>query len=227
MRLKQSKFSSNRSCRLESIDLNAFDRLSLVVELDLSWNQLARVPLPQTSHLSLMRRFSMRGNPLRQLDELTLSLEMSKTTNRQANKVRSQDPNATLLSPFVENYPDLARSLVDANSEAKGRNEIPSQPQLANWRLDMQLMENLSRLSRDSFLEPTQEESADETENEIESDSQADNSIEREDPTSIGSHFVQLQELDFGRCQLRYIRWTTLRRLDQLKRLYLDGNQLR
>lgn len=43
----------------------------------------------------------------------------------------------------------------------------------------------------------------------------------------LGGHFSQLQELDFGQCQLTYIKWSVFDQLDQLKRLHLDGNRLR
>lgn len=44
---------------------------------------------------------------------------------------------------------------------------------------------------------------------------------------SLGTHFGQLQELDLGHCSLTYIKWTSFEQLDQLKRLWLDGNKLR
>lgn len=44
---------------------------------------------------------------------------------------------------------------------------------------------------------------------------------------SLGGLFKHLQELDFGHCHLQYIKWTTLKNLNQLKRLLLDNNQLR
>lgn len=44
---------------------------------------------------------------------------------------------------------------------------------------------------------------------------------------SFSANFVHLQELDFGQCDLHYIKWTSFRGLSSLKRLWLDGNKLR
>lgn len=44
---------------------------------------------------------------------------------------------------------------------------------------------------------------------------------------AMGFYWRHLQELDLGQCQLTYIKWTTFEHLNELKRLYLDGNKLR
>ena len=43
------------------------------MELDFSWNELTFVPVPQMRRLALLRRLSFRGNPLGQLNDLTLA----------------------------------------------------------------------------------------------------------------------------------------------------------
>lgn len=58
---------------MEKVEPKAFENLKLVVELDFSWNKLKFVPLPQMRQLSLLRRLTMRGNPIFSLDEITLS----------------------------------------------------------------------------------------------------------------------------------------------------------
>lgn len=58
---------------MTEIHARAFHNLKLIVELDFSWNKLAYIPLPQIAHLTLLRRLSMRGNPLQVIDDLTLS----------------------------------------------------------------------------------------------------------------------------------------------------------
>lgn len=44
---------------------------------------------------------------------------------------------------------------------------------------------------------------------------------------SFAANFVHLQELDFGQCELHYVKWTAFEGLSSLKRLWLDGNKLR
>lgn len=127
---------------MKKIQARAFENLKLVVELDFSWNKLKFVPLPQIRQLSLLRRLTMRGNPLYSLDEISLSgginniktskndLDDDETTSRGnnggGNKVsdgeksstfdnNSNNNNVTLeknLARFYETYPKLAKALV-------------------------------------------------------------------------------------------------------------------
>lgn len=46
-------------------------------------------------------------------------------------------------------------------------------------------------------------------------------------PRALGAYFPELQELDFGQCKLRYIAPESFEGLDKLKKLQLDGNELR
>lgn len=127
---------------MEKIQAKAFENLKLVVELDFSWNKLKSVPLPQIRQLSLLRRFTMRGNPLYSLDEISLSGginnikiskngsadgdEMSRGNNSIGDKVSDEEKSSTpddnnnnnnvmlekKLARFYETYPKLAKALV-------------------------------------------------------------------------------------------------------------------
>lgn len=205
-----------------------------MVELDLSWNKLSLVPLAQISHLKLMRRFTMRGNPLRRLDESSFSL--AATARQPASQPKRpnsaiEPKNLTLLSRFVETYPNLARTLARSAHKTNGNglilNELDgSEAEVEFAATDDPMLAELQRLAAAASPESSDDQADEITDtNEIDSDSQTSDLIG--DDGSIGHHLSQLQELDFGQCQLEYIKWTSFRQLDQLKRLYLDGNQLR
>lgn len=196
------------SCQLESIQRRAFDSLRLVVELDLSWNQLKRVPLVQLHHLSLLRRLSMRGNPLGALDERTFELEEREI---QPGEPDREQPRSE-LDRLVETYPELVRTWA-RQGQTTGLAEA-----------ELELLER----AFDLLDEPQSElDSLTGSEQSASSGNEGAKLQLGRHCCSLGSHFLQLQELDFGRCQLSYIKWTTFEQLEQLKRLWLDGNQLR
>lgn len=258
------------SCQMESIHLRAFDKLKLVVELDFSWNKLNFVPVPQIRQLSLLRRLTMRGNPLYALNETTIAARASgakqqpetsspsdgflRWRSSQAATKNERLPDDELLegplfadmNRLFETYPELVRALVDqhTNFQMDHANAIKT----ANRRdrngvdrlaaTDLKIMQALLQQD-DSAGEADsatslQDVGVDETDL-IDNGAQspADNELDgganklNTAPTQIGAYFPHLQELDFGQCKLNYIKWTVLEHFNQLKRLYLDGNQLR
>lgn len=205
-----------------------------MIELDLSWNTLTKVPLAQTSHLKLMRRFTMRGNPLGRLDRSTLELKTNFAEIRPLKEnIEDASENVTLLSRFVETYPELARALATKLSSANSN--VLDEAEESNTSNQEKFLQILRKLligfERQQQQQQNHEGLYDQTEpsNEIEFDGSNENEVESQELSeeiSIGSHFTQIQELDFGQCQLSYIEWSTLLRLNQLKRLFLDGNRL-
>lgn len=221
------------SCQLEMVDEKAFDKMKLVVELDFSWNKLKSIPLFQSKQLTLLRRLIMRGNPLFVLDERTLANKQSPP-----NKPPSSNATLSLMLRFVETYPDLAKYLLQiklgykfsgsdnmiiktANSPSSGDHD-DSEYELLQ-QVYNQLMENSNNF--DGIDQVSNLDSL------IEAPQPMQNAIVPADQDwselKLGKLFLHLQELDFGQCQLRYIKWTVLSNLSQLKRLLLDGNQLR
>lgn len=322
-----------------------------MVELDLSWNNLERIPLQSMHDLNLMRRFSMRGNPLKQLDETTFGY-LAKTTGSagshktkpspisiagldaktntlnigfnlnspdldlnqlvafvqsQYNAKQSSTSGNAKLSPisakqvnllrrFIETYPSLAKYLAASNSSVS---QLSSKDQLIVQspilfalklliRMDSNLQSSMSSKAK-SFagaesedpmnlvgdqdpdavgdnmgegieigdlngidLETIDESDGAELEtetgskpselDEIQANSIAEGSTNANDLTAQTNRadadkramfkpmallWKHLQELDFGQCQLTYIKWTTFEHLNELKRLFLDGNLLR
>lgn len=238
---------------MESIDARSFDNLKLIVELDFSWNKLGFVPLPQIKHLALMRRLTMRGNPLYALDELTFSGGLSTAAPGNNNSPEQQRVNIVQqraeasdssqtrgiaidlrnMSRLYETYPELARSFVrqrlqsldpsdDNNLIIKGRGQKVAAPDDA----ELEMLQHIVLLN-----EPDGEfqamDSVEHLDGPMDGGDGIENASKYSGTTMLGDHFNQLQELDFGQCKLNYIKWTTLEHLNQLKRLLLDGNQLR
>lgn len=291
-------------------------KLKLVVELDLSWNKLTQIPLFAVQHFSLMRRFTMRGNPLRRLDESSFagwapSDQGTAGAAHPTNDGRLQpepggqfanlsalaiqllakglpeltgserDRLGIQLSGFLETYPTLANSLAfhwgpgnqKPNSNKLQLQHHPQQLELSplmetlrslvNMTMDLAkadisndlISNNIDVESLDSSNEadgdPSSEagleidpDSSNHTATESDFDA-SDGSLITLDPTdaannnnktgnqarksgslAMGFYWRQLQELDFGECQLTYIKWTTFEHLHQLKRLFLDNNKL-
>lgn len=209
---------------METIHENAFDRLKLVVELDFSWNKLKSIPLFHWSQLILLRRLTLRGNPLITLTDKTFSAAAASTKSDKniSNLEASNSSSSLLLSRFVETYPELANSLIQS-MQAEGEKFTSGKQEQLNADSDsLQLLEQIynsqtgnkesNELQPDSELVETPEVAL------------AGSELENQ---SLGSVFDQIQELDFGQCQLEYIRWTVLMNLKSLKRLLLDGNNLR
>lgn len=198
------------------MEARAFDKLKLVVEVDFSWNKLSFVPAPQLSHLSLLRRLSLRGNPLLAVDELSLSGGLKWP---EAGK-QSEQSVALNMSRLLETYPDFARAFLQRQLDADSL--IKSGKRLNENENENENGPNSSAL--EALNELVQQEAA-----ELESQDSPD-SWEKSPAsfaTSLGDHFGQLQELDLGQCKLSYIKWSCLQHLKQLKRLLLDGNRLR
>lgn len=150
------------------------------------------------SQLSLLRRLNMRGNPLGLLDELSFD------GNSAPDSTALPGQQQASLSSLVETFPELVRNYARQASQLK-------------LKLNDSELELLER-ALDELDEPA-----------LDAD-RARLSERRQlgrQCCSLGSYFGQLQELDFGRCSLSYIKWTTFEQLDQLKRLWLDGNKLR
>lgn len=302
------QFNSMKRCQLDRIQLDAFAKLKLVVELDLSWNKLDLIPMQTMRDLSLMRRFTMRGNPLKKLDEfsfgyniehpddhtksihLTINSLLKNQSKKQLDAIHKlyTKENLNMLNRFVETYPGLARYLVNQQQQTtsdtsnlplfdndKWLNDETSKSILHNQLLQIALKQlireaNLTLSSKTSELataadldanklileddlelatsmdneidiNPSSDDSSNET---FEADLSEQNSIEIANANanlqpgkssnqnqhqfkSMGFYWKHLQELDFGQCQLTYIKWTTFENLNELKRLFLDGNKLR
>lgn len=295
------------SCQLQTIDEAAFENLKLVVELDLSWNRLQFVPLHQIGRMSLLRKFSMRGNPLNSLTEATFIVAPSssssssspsskeftsdRTVNLATDHESSSSSSASNLSRLYETYPILARSLLLAHKRAAPTDSDKDNDNAAGSfvieQMDVELLESIVRQHEEisegnedgdsdtdgdnyddgdklvgaanpdrtvggseraaDFIAPAPTARANELNQRskrtstrgrgrrIRGKSERSPRVGRSNSNSnsnsisngLGKHFDQLQELDFGRCQLTYIKWSVFDRLDQLKRLHLDGNQLR
>lgn len=278
---------------METIEAKAFDNLKLVVELDFAWNKLQFVPLPQIRQLTLLRRLTMRGNPLYTLDEFTLSGGINgwpsqvapvkaQTNNNPAESKESEEKEEKLtesglngatkrkLGRLFETYPKLARTIVrqrlqqlhlDENSMNENSLSViikgskdgtrifgGSDPEeslfddLREFETLRSLIEQAEAAGGTSLLDKlggggtSEDDTSEEPEEEqLEvspsgNDSDNDNKsrqLEEEFRTTFGAHFEQLQELDFGQCKLSYIKWNSFANLNQLKRLFLDGNHLR
>lgn len=301
---------------MERIELEAFAKLKLVVELDLSWNKLDLIPLQTMRDLTLMRRFTMRGNPLKRLDESTFGYAtMSLGTHAQSdtdlalaslkNQFKQNNdfvgkllyPNdLNTLSRFVETYPGLARYLtsqimrnqhnksnlnfwldklpVNLNDTFKSslRNQLlqfalrfmvktanlTKLPNNNNNKefldvefsaidddlevfnnenngIEINLGDENNELPESFEVEISEENSIAGGANDVSANLMASNGkLAAQDKTQVqgsframGFYWKHLQELDFGQCQLTYIKWTTFEHLNELKRLYLDGNILR
>lgn len=263
---------------MESIHSRAFDKLKLVVELDFSWNKLNFVPVAQIRQLSLLRRLTMRGNPLYALNETTIAdRQLQSSQSQWTSKANSQQPTTSSpsggffrwrtgqaaiknertddelldgplfaeMNRLFETYPELVRSLVNqhTNFQLDHANAIKT----SNLRdkngadrlaaLELKIMQALLQQDDSGEADSTaslQDVGVEETDlidngaqppvdNELDGGANKLNSA----PTQIGAYFPHLQELDFGQCKLNYIKWTVLEHFSQLKRLYLDGNQLR
>lgn len=122
------------SCNLTQVHRRAFENLKLIVELDFSWNRLGSIPLPQTRHLTLLRRLSMRGNPLLRLDDVTLFGGLPTATVRHHHHQQhssssgrhSSSPSSVAfreqLARLHETYPELTRALIRTNDEGERAN---------------------------------------------------------------------------------------------------------
>lgn len=75
---------------MKDIHARAFDNLRLLVELDLSWNLLTVVPLDSLKDRKLLRKLSMRGNPLKMLDRSTLRISSSTKWSHIYNKSKQR-----------------------------------------------------------------------------------------------------------------------------------------
>lgn len=281
------------SCQLETIDGTAFENLKLVVELDFSWNRLQFVPLAEISRMSLLRKLSMRGNPLKSLtestftsssssaDKETLTTSDDETSNlvdqSNSNSNANANNNNNMMARLYETYPILAKSLLLSFKRSLSQQQPLSSSGSSTIngedssfiieQMELELLESIVRQHETSSDAPVEElddnlggggegeeegegnnddgigpaDSLARTANELNQVSFASaasslRSTERrrrrrslvfESGGGLGSHFNQLQELDFGQCQLTYIKWSVFDQLDQLKRLHLDGNQLR
>lgn len=218
---------------MESIHLGAFENLKLIVELDFSWNKLTAIPVRQMSHLSLLRRLSMRGNPLGRL-----TTDETVTTNAK----RGASGPADRWARLVETYPELVRSLLklaDTNSfNAINTGDSSDQTKVLQMLANLmhkvdteQVNEGASDDDDDdddaNQLNGYPEEDQQEQQGENSVDNEQTNGTDRKVAKPLSLYFKHLQELDLGQCKLTYIKWTTLANLNSLKRLYLDGNQLR
>jgi len=230
------------------------------VELDLAWNKLNAVPVPQMGHFALLRRLTMRGNPLHALDELALSGGLNLSAAKWATNQTEADPSlaeptgsaagaelSANMSRLLETFPHLARSL------AASRAQLGLGAHAAALRALLQLDQEEAADEAGAADDEEEEEAA---ESAVAAAEEAPASELRDElaesgfpqqgrrhqlaslgqPTagrgpaaklSFAAHFKHLQELDFGHCKLTYIKWTALAHLVQLKRLLLDGNQLR
>lgn len=232
---------------MESIHLRAFDNLKLIVELDFSWNKLNFIPLPQMKHLTLLRRLSMRGNPLLELTEATLAGGVAADnrpnigTRSPANNNRASTLRAN-MSRLVETYPELMRHLVrQLDNKVENNNLNDNEHSIIRAgasREQAEILEVIESLLAKEEDAPSLSLDVDDNlapANEDDDDVQvgatlqlgADLHRRRDAVNSFSLYFKHLQELDLGECKLIYIRWTSLAHLGSLKRLYLDGNRLR
>ena len=236
------------SCQLSSINPEAFENLKMVVELDFSWNRLARVPIAQIRHLSLLRRLSLRGNPLGRLDELTMGPPRPLAEASAAGGgTRPELGLARNMSRLAETYPQLVRSVLRRIEWSKSRVAAVSESQEEAERTSSndgplmgptegEMLESLKRIfgrqeaGGSSVGGGGELAGNDLLAGSIDTLDQLDEALDKSRQTdliSFGRHFGHLQELDLGECKLSYISWTTLTHLSSLKRLLLDGNQLR
>lgn len=230
--------NATNSCQMKRVHRRAFHNLKLIVELDFSRNLLRRIPVVQMGQLSLLRRLSMRGNPLQVLDELTLAPDDEQEAEHGTGEPTGRPALSENASRLYESYPELVRALLHP-----GQHRPLDQ---AASELASSLATEFGHTSADSPLASAA--LADEDD-----DSELAGSAwplvagpdEALDGTPVGAaelqsaarpaattaaslgRFKQLQELDLGECQLEYIKWDTFKRLDSLKRLQLDGNKLR
>ncbi|CAA3006436.1 Leucine-rich repeat-containing protein 26 [Olea europaea subsp. europaea] len=236
------------SCKLARVHLRAFEHLKLVVELDFARNQLDSIPLYQMRHLALLRRLSMRGNPLRALDEATL--QGGPTPETQRTHTNTTETRHDDLIRLYETYPDLARALSrQATPMSSSSSSSSHEDERRQIELLGSIISELARRRKPSGalgFESSQADRADQPSlasdelgepltslspslefRDEATDSPADD--ERRAARSIWPSlglFEHLQELDLGECQLSYIKWSTFVGLRSLKRLQLDGNQL-
>lgn len=274
-----------------------------MVELDFSWNRLQFVPLAQIGRMSLLRKLSMRGNPLKSLTESTFSTQRAAPTLLGSDDLAADPAQeqrapaaATNLSRLYESFPGLARALLrrqpllaqrkSPSSSSAGGKSNDDDDSFIIEQMELEVLESIVRqheqigaaddAEAEADADETVADDSSELENDIDANSQDDNSSDDRRAKSarpanreadfarpgaaneldraekgassaqrraksrslssasssasakgLGGHFSQLQELDFGRCQLTYIKWSVFDQLDQLKRLHLDGNQLR
>lgn len=268
------------SCQLSSIDGQAFDNLKLIVELDFSWNKLSYVPVPQMRKLRLLRRLSMRGNPLGQLTDLTLAGGLQSRRPLSGDKGQAsqeQQQAATVtgspslsssasfssqlseaaqrqlanMSRLLETYPELFSAQQEGTAGSSAHHdaqtdsqfvlerfaEEPQREALVWWLQNQSPTRRVNEEPAEEFVaEDELDNSASDASNDASAAEQENNNEQvtaREDKLQLAarhvrlSQFEQLQELDFGHCHLSYIQAAVLADLASLKRLLLDGNQLR
>lgn len=117
---------------MESIHLRAFDKLKLVVELDFSWNKLNFVPVAQMRQLGLLRRLTMRGNPLYALNETTI------TDRHSLNGITKQQPSS---ASTIKSTPSPSAGFFSWHSQqATGSERWPSD------ELEGPIFDNMNRL---------------------------------------------------------------------------------
>lgn len=191
----------------------------------------------------------MRGNPLFALTELTFSLPANiNDSNIRENKATPDNNNNNnsnndrkMIETLLETYPSLIDVLeldvlisslqkVNENDGSDDIDNISSSTSLFDELLsDNDINNNDLIIGEEQNAASTAMESldSDNSLNQQASLTNSNNNNQAQDEySSLGNLFKHLQELDFGHCQLKYIKWTTLKNLNQLKRLLLDGNHL-
>lgn len=212
--------------------------------------------------MRLLRKLTMRGNPLKVLNETTLAggLRLVKVKqgfpSERANLagVAGEAGQGGLYDEALalwETFPGLASRLVAKRRLGGGPAEAAGVGSESSFEQVLARIVNESEEDGDADADDNYGEDDNADDNVIvaassrrhleadspASDSDNDNSFalnlnelgnkRSHRFYSLGSNFVHLQELDFGQCQLHYIKWTTFERLSSLKRLWLDGNKLR
>ena len=196
--------------------------------------------------LRLLRRLSMRGNPLGSLTELQLTggLEwpgggkdagQSEETNHNNNNAFSnaagqlgeQAARALAnMSRLLETYPQLfAANAAPTRYESAAQfasERFADEPQREAlvWLLRRQEAEASHQLG-DTYAPPPQQQQ------QQQQGAHSEPHLQLRQTGNRLAHFEHLQELDFGHCHLSYIQASVLAQLHSLKRLLLDGNQLR
>lgn len=83
------------SCRLHDINVDAFQQLSNLIELDLAENELTTLPTPALVHTPILRKLSLARNKIRALKNEPFSqLKYLQAIDLSGNGIELIDPNA-------------------------------------------------------------------------------------------------------------------------------------